>query len=436
MKKIITFLLVFSLMFALCVGAFAAETLYTDDGFRYEKNGTGITITGYQGTSDNLSIPVAIGGDNVTAIGTEAFAGNKNIKVVTIPQYVTTIEEGAFNDCTGIVTINIYATNLNACSEKGTFNRAGTANGHSGIGVNIGKAVTIIPAFMFYTKTKSESANIESVYVMPYKSSGSLETVGSTNPYRPEGIVIEKKAFGNNLIGSMTFAEEAPKSIAEDAFENAELSINYQDKEPTWKSFEKKNYGGKITWVGTAFDWDSQGTSFKDVPEDAYYKDAVAWAVENGITAGTSKDQFSPNADCNRAQVVVFLWRASGSPEPKATTSPFSDVNETDYFYKSVLWAVEKGITVGTSKTTFAPDSPCTRGQIVTFLWRDANSPDASIKESPFTDIKNDEFLKRPILWAYENKVTAGTSKTTFSPSVVCTRAQTLTFLYNSKVAA
>ena len=323
-----------------------------------------------------------------------------------------------------------------ACSEEGTFNNAGADNGHSGIGVNIGNAVTTILDYLFYAKSKSEAANLESVYFMPYKSSGSPKTVGTVNPNRPEGIVIGKKAFGNSPLKYVTFSEEAPKAIAEDAFENAELTVTYQETEPTWKTFEKKNYGGKITWSGTSFGWSSQGTEFEDVPENAYYKDAVAWAIEKGITAGTGKNQFSPNADCNRAQVVTFLWRANGSPEPKTTTNPFSDVKTTDYFYKSVLWAVEEGITVGTSKATFSPTTACTRGQIVTFLWRDADSPDPSTKVNPFADIKNDEFLKQPVLWAYENKITAGTSKTTFSPSNICTRAQTIMFLYNSKASA
>ena len=141
MKRVLTILLVCSLICVLCVSSFAAEVSYTDDGYSYKKTENGITITGFRGTSENLYIPTTIGEEKVTAIGKKAFAGNKSIKVVTIPQSVTTIEDGAFNDCTGIITINIYATNLNGCSEKGTFNRAGTANGHDGIGVNIGKAV-------------------------------------------------------------------------------------------------------------------------------------------------------------------------------------------------------------------------------------------------------------------------------------------------------
>lgn len=434
MKKVLTLLLVCSLMAALCINSFATETSYTDDGYCYEKTENGIMITGYRGTSETLSIPVTIGEDKVTAIGKKAFAGNENIKVVTIPQYVTTIEEGAFNDCTGIVTINISATNLNGCSEEGTFNRAGTENGHSGIGVNIGKAVSIIPDYIFYAKTKSASANIEGVNVVGYKSSGGPENVGTINPYRPEGIVIGKKAFGNSPIENMSFAEEAPKFIAEDAFENAELTVTYQETEPTWKTFEKKNYGGKITWEAAAFDWASseEAPLFEDVPDNAYYKDAVLWAIDNNVTAGTGNRRFSPDSECNRAQVVTFLWRANGSPKPKSSTNPFVDIKTNDYYYDAVLWAIEKGITVGTSKNTFSPNAPCTRGQIVTFLWRSEGSPKTTLNKNPFADIAKDEFLCQPVLWAYENEITSGTSKTTFSSNVTCTRAQTITFIYKA----
>lgn len=153
MKRLLTLLLVCSLMFALCINSCASETSYTDDGYRYAMTANGIKITGYRGTSENLYIPATIGEEKVTAIGEKAFAENKNIKVVSIPENVTQIGEGAFNDCTGIITINIFATNLKGCSKEGTFNRAGTSNGHTGISVNIGKAVSVIPEYVFYAKT-------------------------------------------------------------------------------------------------------------------------------------------------------------------------------------------------------------------------------------------------------------------------------------------
>ena len=170
---------------------------------------------------------------------------------------------------------------------------------------------------------------------------------------------------------------------------------------------------------------------FVDVPEGSYYEEAVAWAVENGITKGTSDTTFDPNGICTRAQAVTFLWRAAGSPAPKTSTMPFTDVKAGSYYYDAVLWAVENGITTGTSATTFSPDAECTRAQIVTFLWRAQKSP-AADSVNPFTDVAADAYYVDAVLWAVEEKVTKGTSETTFSPDADCTRAQIVTFLYRA----
>lgn len=167
---------------------------------------------------------------------------------------------------------------------------------------------------------------------------------------------------------------------------------------------------------------------FVDVDSSAWYADAVNWAVEKGITAGTSATTFSPNAPCTRAQVVTFLWRAAGSPEATGS-NPFTDVAEGSYYYDAVLWAVEKGITVGTSATTFSPDTVCTRAQIVTFLWRYEDSP-AATGSSSFTDVAPGDWFYSAVNWAVSEGVTAGTGANAFSPNADCTRAQTVTFLY------
>lgn len=168
---------------------------------------------------------------------------------------------------------------------------------------------------------------------------------------------------------------------------------------------------------------------FADISDSAYYHDAVLWAVKNGVTGGTSNTAFSPDITCTRAQMAVFLWRAEGSPEPASTNCPFTDVSKDAYYYKAVLWAVEKGITVGTSATTFGSDDIVTRGQAVTFLWRAAGKPEAA-SVNPFTDVSKDVYFYDAVLWAVEKGVTAGTSATTFSPSGPCNRAQIVTFLY------
>ena len=173
----------------------------------------------------------------------------------------------------------------------------------------------------------------------------------------------------------------------------------------------------------------SGSVTFTDVPANAYYADAVSWAVLNGVTKGTSETTFSPNASCTRAQAVTFLWRAAGSPEPASTRNPFTDVKSDAYYYKAVLWAVEQGITVGTTDTTFSPNATCTRAQIVTFLWRDSGS-EAVQTAVPFEDVKRGMYYYNAVTWAVKNGITSGTTATTFSPNNDCTRAQIVTFLY------
>ncbi len=171
---------------------------------------------------------------------------------------------------------------------------------------------------------------------------------------------------------------------------------------------------------------------FVDVATGSYYEDAVDWAVENGITQGTDDTHFSPDGICTRAQAVTFLWRAAGSPEPETRAMPFTDVPVGSYYYDAVLWAVENGITKGTSDTTFSPNMTCTRAQIVAFLWRSEKSPAAGTA-NPFADVKSTAYYAVAVLWAVKENITKGTTNTTFSPNADCTRAQIVTFLWRCK---
>ena len=171
------------------------------------------------------------------------------------------------------------------------------------------------------------------------------------------------------------------------------------------------------------------GISFEDVIPNAYYYDAVHWAVNQGITNGTSDTMFSPEESCTRAQAVTFLWRAAGCPSPKSSAMPFTDVVKGSYYEQAVLWAVENGITKGASATTFEPEETCTRAQITTFLWRSQGMPEAG-RTNPFTDVPSGAYYYNAVLWAVENGITKGASATTFEPEETCTRAQIVTFLY------
>ena len=188
---------------------------------------------------------------------------------------------------------------------------------------------------------------------------------------------------------------------------------------------------GKITVKAVFMDDNTMLNFFTDVHAEDYYYDAVLWAAQEGVTGGTSATTFNPDGSCTRAQAVTFLWRAAGSPEPKSAAMPFTDVPAGSYFEKAVLWAVENGITKGTSDTTFSPDASCTRAQIVTFLWRAGGSPAVS-GNSAFSDVAADAYYAAAVAWAEKNGVTGGIGGGLFGSDNTCTRAQIVTFIYRS----
>ena len=171
---------------------------------------------------------------------------------------------------------------------------------------------------------------------------------------------------------------------------------------------------------------------FTDVPDEAFYGDAVRWANYKGITTGTSSTTFNPADPCMRAHVVTFLWRAAGSPEPTTADNPFVDVKETDFFYKSVLWAYENGITGGVDSTHFGPAKVCSRAEVVTFLYKSKNSPEVTGVENPFTDVPADTWYTTPVLWAMEAGITSGLGDNIFGAASICNRAQIVTFLFKA----
>ncbi|MCD8145509.1 MAG: S-layer homology domain-containing protein [Oscillospiraceae bacterium] len=190
---------------------------------------------------------------------------------------------------------------------------------------------------------------------------------------------------------------------------------------------------GSITWYSVDLDA-LDSNHFTDVNTGHYFYNAVLWAVDSGITSGTTETTFSPFLTAERCQVVTFLWRAAGCPEPTSTENPFTDVNEGDYFYTAVLWAVEQGITTGTSDTTFSPYNKCERCQVVTFLYRYFGKPEVTTTSNPFTDVDTDDYFYNAVLWAVEEGVTSGTTATTFGPFVTCERCMVVTFLYRALV--
>ena len=262
------------------------------------------------------------------------------------------------------------------------------------------------------TRRSSSAANPGNRISVPSTPNGTV-TVNPSTASKGETVTITTKPSEGYELGSIEVLDKNGDSLKLKDLGNGKYSFVMPD--------------GKVSveaeFVKTA------ATSFADVPANAYFADAVKWAVDKGITNGLSDTMFGPYESCTRAQIVTFLWRAAGSPEPK-TASSFTDVSASAYYAKAVAWAIENGITNGMTETTFAPNATCTRGQGVTFLHRALKGTASG--STNFTDVKSDAFYADAINWAVANNVTNGTSNTTFSPNADCTRAEIVTFLYRA----
>lgn len=249
------------------------------------------------------------------------------------------------------------------------------------------------------------------------KSDNGTVSVSPAAPKQGDKVTITAKPNDGYAVDAVTVIDESGKAVA--VTKNSDGTY----------SFTQPN--GKVTVSATFKEAEKPAAAgFTDVRARTYFYDAVQWAVANGITQGTTETTFSPYKSCTRAQMVTFLWRAAGMPEPSVTTTAFQDVREGAYFHKAVLWAAENGITQGTSATTFKPYDTVTRGQAVTFLYRMLNGKAGT--QNPFEDVKEGKFYADPVKWALEDGVTMGTSDTTFSPDRDCLRAHIVTFLYRA----
>ena len=238
--------------------------------------------------------------------------------------------------------------------------------------------------------------------------------------------VVGREAFGSCAgLAELTFPGDAPE-FAENAFLGTTLTAWYPGGNATWTAELRKDYGGDVTWKCEG------GLPFVDVPADSFYYDPVAWAVEQGVTTGTDGTHFSPNAECQRAAVVTFLWRAMGRPEPQGSALSFVDVEDGAFFREAVQWAVEKNITSGTDAAHFSPYLPCNRAQVVTFLWRTMGCPEPEDLDTPFTDVDAGSWYGPAVAWAVEEGITTGMSADLFGVNNVCNRAQIVTFLYRT----
>ena len=268
-----------------------------------------------------------------------------------------------------------------------------------------------------YSRPSSGSSSYDPTYSVstPSKTEHGTVTVSPKNASKGDTVTVTVKPDSGYVLETLTVTDK----------NGNELTL--KDKGNGKYTFTMP--AGKVEVKATFMEDNSVLNFFYDVPNGAYFCEAVKWAVDKGITNGLSDTMFGPYESCTRAQIVTFLWRAAGSPEPKAASS-FTDVPANAYYAKAVAWAVENGITNGMTATMFAPDATCTRGQSVTFLYRALKGTASG--SANFTDVKSDAFYADAINWAVANNVTNGTSNTTFSPNADCTRAEIVTFLYRA----
>ena len=279
------------------------------------------------------------------------------------------------------------------------------------------------------TATGTEPVEYTFTYSRPYSGSSSDPTYSVTVDKTENGsVTVSPKSASKGSTVTITVKPDSGYTLETlTAIDSEGKEIQLTDKGEGKYTFTMP--AGKVEVKATFMEDNSVLNFFYDVPNGAYFYEAVKWAVKNGITTGVGNDLFAPEQPCTRAQIVTFLWRAAGSPEPK-TASSFTDVPVSTYYAKAVAWAVENGITNGMTETTFAPDATCTRGQSVTFLYRALKGTASG--SANFTDVKSDAFYADAINWAVANNVTNGTSNTTFSPNADCTRAEIVTFLYRA----
>ncbi len=358
--------------------------------------------------------------DALCYIGGSAFRGCAELTRVKLPSALTDLGSHAFADCVKLASVEMPESHIDSIGD-GVFLNCTALTDISFYNDNC------IGWYMFQNCDGLTTVAIrEGTWEI---SNGAFAYCDNlTHVTIPNGVYSMGQRIFNQCgkLSTVLFLGDAP-NLDQLTFEGVTTTCYYPAGNETWTYYPQSQLGGNITWV--AYDPDL----FLDVPVDSFYYEPVVWAVENGVTTGATETTFNPGGQCLRAQVVTFLWRAEGCPEPETAVNPFGDVKESDFYYKAVLWAVENGITNGADATHFNPMGVCNRAQVVTFLHRAKNAPAPESMELPFTDVPAESWYAAPVAWAVENGVTNGMSATEFAPNAPCNRAQVVTFLYRAK---
>ena len=380
--------------------------------------------------------------DSVTSIGNNAFSYCIGLTSVMIPDNVTSIEDSVFHGCTGLTSVSIPDSVTNI-GESAFSSCTGLTS------VTIPEGVTSIDNYAFYDCTGLRTVTLPKTLTElgydAFRGCSELKTLIVKNP---DCLVLESVDYYDDSFDDLILSAES-MGIPSSTVIYGKHDAAREDADQVHTFGETSHWTSSYGWVRVTIDFTNRyaenyakvhgysffpTNAFRDVEEDSYYEIPVAWAVGMGITKGTGGGKFSPNKTCTREQVVTFLWRAKGCEEPTNTVIPFKDVSADAYYAKAVLWAVENGITNGKSKTKFGVSDPCTREQVVTFLWRAEGEPEPTSAANPFKDVSETDYFYKAVLWAVENGITKGTSKTKFSPTNTCTRGQVVTFLYRDVV--
>ena len=401
MKKLITIVsLCLAVMMVLPIAAYSASVDEDPStGIQYQNYAGGVRTIGYSGPGGDVIIPLKVENQFVIGVAAGSFTSCATITGVTIPREATWVGDNAFACCESLESVT-FNTKLDSIGNDAFFSCTSLKN------------VTLPYVYSVCERAFSHCTSLCRV------------TIQHTTT------TINKWAFEDCCSLESITIPETLETVHYGAFSGCSSlkKVYYMGSEEDWKNINIGDDNEELLSAQIVYNY--KPPRFSDVKDSSYFSDPVLWAVENGITKGTSKTKFSPSDPCTRGQIVTFLWRAAGSPVPKDATCPFRDVTRDKFYYNAVLWAVENGITQGTSAKTFSPSDPCTRGQIVTFLWRTAESPAPRDASCPFSDVSRDKFYYNAVLWAVGNGVTEGTSETTFSPASPCTRAQVVTFIY------